>query len=113
MNPEQPINLQSKEARNLRLIIVVGLILVLLAILATYIYYGMQLAKQPAEVTPEEPVFSETDRIIKALETAPLATPEQFEAVAEALESAPVQQPTNMDAMLEALGEPTSAPGTE
>lgn len=106
MNPEQPMGAQSKEARNLRLIIVVGLVLVLLAIVTAYIYYGMQFAKHTTAPTPEEPVLSESDRIMQALESAPVASPEDFAAVNAALEGAEVTTTANPADILKAMGEP-------
>jgi cell division protein YceG involved in septum cleavage len=88
------MDFEAKEAKHLRTIISAGLILVLLGIVATYIYYGMQFAREvaPSDIAEVPPVEATTDMeaIMKALENAPVATPEDFAAIEAALENAPV-----------------------
>lgn len=107
MNPEQPMNINSREAKHLRIIITTGLLLVLVAILAAYIYYGMRLAQQaPADQTVEtetESVSPDQAEILKALEAAPVATEAEAEAVLNALEDAPSAENSDRTAILEAL----------
>jgi Na+-transporting methylmalonyl-CoA/oxaloacetate decarboxylase gamma subunit len=107
MNPEQPISINPREAKHLRTIITVGLVLLLVAILAAYIYYGMSLATKSAG-TPEVPVAEvqmspDAAEILKALEAAPAASPEDTEAVVKALETAPSASDAERQAILEAL----------
>jgi predicted ABC-type exoprotein transport system permease subunit len=94
MNPERGMEFEAKEAKYLRTIISVGLVLVLVGIVATYIYYGMQFAREavPSNVA-EVPVVETTstmEAIEAALENAPVASPEEFAAIEAALENAPV-----------------------
>jgi hypothetical protein len=107
MNPEQPISINPREAKHLRTIITAGLVLLLVAILAAYIYYGMRLATKSAG-TPEAPVAeapmsADQAQILKALEAAPIASPEETEAIVNALEAAPDTSETDRQAILDAL----------
>lgn len=106
MNPEQPVALNPQEAKHLRTIITAGLVLLLLAILAVYIYYGMRLATKTPDGQPLPEVESQTPvqaEIIKALEAAPVATEAETEAVVSALEAATSTGETDRDAILDAL----------
>ncbi len=107
MNPEQPISINPREAKHLRTIITLGLVLVLVAILAAYIYYGMSLATKsasnPEMPVAEAPVSPDQAEILKALEAAPVASPEDTEAVVKALEAAPDTSEADRQAILEAL----------
>ncbi len=107
MNPEQPISINPREAKYLRTIITVGLVLMLVGILSAYIYYGMRLAAKSTS-TPEMPVAeapmnADQAEILKALEAAPVATTEDTEAVVKALEAAPSASESDRTAILEAL----------
>ncbi len=107
MNPEQPISINPRDIKHLRTIITIGLVLLLMAILAAYIYYGMRLATKSGD-TPETPVAEapmapDAAEIFKALEAAPLASPSDTEAVVNALEAAPSANESDRQAILEAL----------
>lgn len=107
MNPEQPISINPHEAKHLRTIITVGLVLLLIGILAAYIYYGMRLASESV-VAPETPITEaaaspDQAEILKALESAPIASNEDTEAVVNALESAPTASEADRNAILDAL----------
>jgi hypothetical protein len=109
MNPELHLNDQTSPAqtKHLRGIITVGLLLVLVAIVAGYIYYGIQLASQEdvplAETVPTSGGDERRQAILDALVNAPTATPEERAEVLKALESAPVVDPERRSAVLEAL----------
>lgn len=107
MNPEQPISMNPRDAKHLRMIITIGLVLVLVGILAAYIYYGMRLASQStnSENLPvqEAPVAPNQAEILKALEAAPAASPEETEAMLEALDAAPSTPSVDRQAILDAL----------
>ncbi len=107
MNPEQPISINPREAKHLRAIITVGLVLLLVAILAAYIYYGMRLASKSADIAEmpvaETLVSPDQAEILKALESAPIASNEDTEAVVNALESAPTASEADRNAILDAL----------
>jgi hypothetical protein len=110
MNPERRIEFEAKEARNLRMIISTGLVLVLCAIVGTYIYYGMQFAREsaPADIAVEsDPVLSpDATTIFQALESAPIASAETTQVIKDALsQNEPVPTP-EAAAMREALGHP-------
>ncbi len=106
------MDFEAKEARHLRTIISVGLVLVLGAIVAAYIYFGMQLARETApsdvlvETAPEETTPT-IDAIEAALENAPLATPEEVQAIEAALEGTELASPEDVAAIQAALGQPT------
>ncbi len=107
MNPEQPISINPREAKHLRTIITVGLVMFLFAILGAYIYYGMRLAADQNEAMVEpvaqEPMSPDQAEILKALEAAPIASPEDTEAVVQALEAAPAASASDREAILKAL----------
>ncbi len=100
------------QAKVLRTIITIGLVLCLLAIVAGYIYYGMQVAKAPAvDTATNTAVTTEMSpsaaEILEALEAAPTASPESSKATVEALESATeTATPEEQKAILDALGYP-------
>jgi hypothetical protein len=114
MNPERRMEFEAKEAKHLRTIISAGLVLVLVGIVATYIYYGMQFAREaaPPDVAEVAPVETAPDMeaIMKALENAPVATPEEFAAIEAALENAPVATPEEFAAIEAALENAPAAP---
>lgn len=105
------VNQTARQAQLLRYIITGGLFLVLFAIVAAYIYYGMQLAKQ-SDVVPvaeEQPGMSEDERtraILEALENAPAEPTANVDEMLEALESAPTEPTADRDDMLRALNYP-------
>lgn len=112
MNPEQRMDFEVKEARHLRTIISIGLVLVLGGIVAAYIYFGMQLAREtvPSDViveTPLEETSPTVDAIEAALKNAPLATPEEVQAIEAALDGTELASPEEVEAIQAALGQPT------
>ena len=101
-------------AKILRTIITIGLSLCLLAIVAGYIYYGMQVAKNPpvdtvvetSEIPEMTPSAAE---IFTALEAAPVTSPENITAVVEALtRSESAASAEERESILDALGYPAS-----
>ncbi len=111
MNPENPVQFSPREAKNLRHIIVMGLGLVFFAIIAAYIYFGMQLARQPVEdmvteSTPPSTAPTQQD-ILEALEKAPVASPEMAKSVEDALNDAEVAPSADPAEVLRALDYPT------
>ena len=110
MNPEQPINAVARDARNIRIIITTGLLLVLGAIVAAYIYYGMQFAQHDEPMPVAEETMTPTpdaEAIMAALESAPVASEEDANAVFEALEAADATPTADSAQVLEALDYPT------
>jgi hypothetical protein len=111
MNLEQRMEFETKEARHLRTIISIGLVLVLAGIVAAYIYFGMQFAKVAAPVdVPVEDIntdLSGLEAIEAALQNAPVATPEEMAEIEAALENAPVAETADLEAIQQALGQPT------
>jgi hypothetical protein len=107
MNPELPV-VNAREAKHLRMIITSGLTLLLLGIVAAYIYFGMQLAKQDPVVEPMPlPEISATpdeQKIFEALQTAPQTADEAMvEAVGQALETADKAPTADPEAIRRAL----------
>ncbi len=106
MNPEQPV-VNAHEAKHLRLIITSGLALLFVAIVATYVFFGMQVAKKevvvPVDVntTPETPA---AQQIFEALETTPQTADEAtINAVGQALETASKDPTADPEAVRNAL----------
>ncbi len=97
-------------AKTLRTIILLGLIGILACIVAAYIYFGMQHAKQSAvpPVSEEGAPTNVVDReaILSALENAtPTVSPEEQALIVEGLETAPQATPAERAAILEALAQ--------
>ncbi len=106
------ISSKAIEARNLRRIIICGLIIVLITIVTAYIYFGMTLARNyeqtPVlpEVEQETSSSPDAQSIIDALQDAPVQDPKIVEEVTAALENATGSSTSDVEAVLEALGQP-------
>jgi hypothetical protein len=113
MNSNETVTVTVKETKMLRTIITIGLALCLAAIVAGYIYYGMQMAKAPAVIDSSDTVTTELSpsaaEILTALEAATPDPSTDTSAIVEALENEVPANSENRTEVLRALGYPETA----